>query len=184
MKSVLPAFPLKTIVIDRFSLSLNTDLWGRILVRSMIMRTIISFLALVIAATAYGADTTNSPSSQVDELLNKVAPDFLRLSYYFLAILITCGSIVAIVFIRKIESSRLTDLLTIVANGDALKILATVLIVGSATLLAVFGLLKESTVAAILSGVAGYVLGTYGKGRTKKQADEEVAIRDNAEKKG
>jgi len=101
--------------------------------------------------------------TQNHELLKAVASDFLRFSYYFLGITVVALSVVAIFFLRKIEGSKLIDILVIIANGEALKILATVLIVGSATLLAVFDFLGESTVAAILSGVAGYVLGTYGK---------------------
>jgi uncharacterized membrane protein len=108
---------------------------------------------------------------QTAELLKAVAPKFLELSYCFLSIVVVSLSIVAIFFIRKIEGSKLTDLLVIIVNGDALKILATLLIVGSATLLAVFGVLEESTVAAILSGVAGYVLGTYGKAKGRGQVD-------------
>ena len=114
--------------------------------------------------------------TQNHELLKTVAPDVLRLSYYFLAITVVAVSVVAIFFIRKIVGSKLTDLLIIIVNGDALKILATVLIVGSATLLAVFDFLGESTVAAILSGVAGYVLGTYGK---TKRDDETAASGGN-----
>jgi hypothetical protein len=113
--------------------------------------------------------------AQMAELLKTVAPRFLELSFYFLAIAVVSLSVVAIFFIRRIEGSKLTDLLVIIVNGDALKILATLLIVGSATLLAVFGLLGESTVAALLSGVAGYVLGTYGKAKEPVRSDRPIA---------
>jgi len=109
---------------------------------------------------------------QTHELLKTVAPEFLHFSYYFLGLTVVALSVVAIFFIRKVEGSKLTEVLVIIANGEALKILATVLIVGSATLLAVFDFLGESTVAAILSGVAGYVLGTYGK---TKRGNENTA---------
>ena len=57
-------------------------------------------------------------------------------------------------------------LLDLVTSGDALRMFTILFIVSAATALAVMGKLEPASVATILSGIAGYVLGA-GKSSKK-----------------
>jgi hypothetical protein len=59
-------------------------------------------------------------------------------------------------------------------RGDGLRMLTVGAIVVGVIFLALAGTIKEASVVAILSGIAGYVLGGYGRSKANAKGDEDV----------
>lgn len=80
-----------------------------------------------------------------------------------LAIVVIGGTIIgAIAFWRAGQGTAKTFSL-LIQRGNLLKLLTVLCIVVAATMLAVLGKIQPEGITAILSGIAGYVLGGVGK---------------------
>lgn len=62
---------------------------------------------------------------------------------------------------------KTTSPLESIVKGPFLPLTTVAAVVGASTLLAILGILKENTIAAIFGGIVGYVLGTLRFGYKK-----------------
>jgi hypothetical protein len=87
-----------------------------------------------------------------------------------MGIVAICASVVAIVAFRKDGNASGEAFVKIANHGGALKLLTVGLVVFTATFLTLADKIRGEAVVAIISGVAGYVLGGVerDKGKTPK----------------
>lgn len=98
----------------------------------------------------------------------------LLIQYFLIALgILTVGFIVvgSIAFWRTQKGSAKTFSLFL-QRANALKLLTVALIVIASTLLALTGIVDGAAAMAILSGIAGYVLGGMGRAKEEKYEDE------------
>src|SRR3982750_2357360 len=75
-------------------------------------------------------------------------------------------TIVGAIAFWKTEKGAAKTFILFFQRGDALRMLTVGAIVVGAIFLALAGTIKESSVVAILSGIAGYVLGGYERAKS------------------
>ena len=84
-----------------------------------------------------------------------------------------CATVVAAIAFWRDEKSSARNFLGIAQHGGALRIITVGMIVLAATFLALANKITGEAVVAIISGVAGYVLGGFQRSRDKKQEGEK-----------
>ena len=83
-------------------------------------------------------------------------------------IAIICGSLVVAWFIALIVLKQNTK--DLIKGGSVLKIIAAVIIVVSASLLALIDKVNGEAAITLMSGVAGYILGTQASGLRRNRS--------------
>jgi hypothetical protein len=101
--------------------------------------------------------------------------DLLGLAWVFFwgILIITLGfTVVGGIAFWKTNTGGAKTFTLFLQRGDALRIMTVGGIVVAATFLALAGVLDGAAVAAILSGIAGYVLGGLGKSKDDQDNDK------------
>lgn len=73
------------------------------------------------------------------------------------------GGLVIVTFVILARVGRGNELTSVLCDGQPLRMLTVASIVASVLVLALAGRIDSQAVATILSGIAGYVLGSAGK---------------------
>ena len=102
--------------------------------------------------------------------------DFLTLikySVYVVAICMIAITILGIFAIKFAGKDAIKPMLELIAQGDALRMLTVIFIVSAAAGLVILDKLEGHAAATILSGVAGYVLGSGAKRPSASQTKDK-----------
>ncbi|HZF14225.1 MAG TPA: hypothetical protein VFE33_35985 [Thermoanaerobaculia bacterium] len=100
-----------------------------------------------------------------------VTPKFvLDFIYYCVISIVTlaiAGTILGIVLVWKLGDAAVRPIfqLILVAQSDGLRMLTVIFLVSATTGLVILGRIDGNHAATILSGIAGYILGSGDKGR-------------------
>ena len=101
-----------------------------------------------------------------------ITPEFFLsfIMYCVIAIGISmvCVTILGCISVRKVGDTAVKPMLQLILQGDALRMLTVIFIVGATTGLVVLDRIDGTHAATIFSGVAGYVLGS-GAGKPKEK---------------
>jgi hypothetical protein len=103
-----------------------------------------------------------------------ISPDFilrfLLIALTAVVIIFIGGIVLAGIALHKAGASVLEPVRQLVVQGEIIRITAVIFIVSAATVLAMMGIIKGEAMVSILSGVAGYVLGSSQR-KDKPPAD-------------
>ena len=88
---------------------------------------------------------------------------FTKYCVYVVAITMIAVTILGIFAIKLAGKEAIKPMLELIAQGDALRMLTVIFIVSAAAGLVILDKLEGTAAATILSGVAGYVLGSGAK---------------------
>jgi hypothetical protein len=105
-----------------------------------------------------------------------ITPDFiLQISLYALIAFGIFCTVVAVALWSTFRGHNLSgeSLSTIIAQTEIPKLTTIILIIVATTFLGLLQLVSGESVVAILSGIAGYVLGGRNPGRKAKEADAQ-----------
>jgi len=90
---------------------------------------------------------------------------FIQYAVFGACVLFVCLTILGAISVWKAGKDALTPVLQLATQGDMLRMLTVVFIVSAATGLLVLDKVRGESVITVLSGIAGYVLGGYGRGK-------------------
>ncbi len=92
-----------------------------------------------------------------------------------ICVIAICGSIVASIAFRKTERGAARTLSLMIERAGVLQLLAVQVIIMSVLTLRIVDSLSADATISIFSGVAGYVLGNFGRGSQPEGRDREGA---------
>lgn len=98
---------------------------------------------------------------------------FVRYCVIVIGIGFVCLTILGGIAVWKAGKEAITPALHLITQGDALRMLTVIFIVGATTLLVAVGKIEGASAATIFSGVAGYVLGSGAKGKRTNKPESE-----------
>jgi hypothetical protein len=110
---------------------------------------------------------------------------FIKYAVIAIGLSLTAMTVLGAVVVRRVGEDAVRPVLHLVEQGDALRMLTVIFIVSAATGLVVLGKIDGGHGATILSGVAGYVLGSGARSRSgavrrnkdRKQIDSDDEVK-------
>src|SRR5437867_1427507 len=110
--------------------------------------------------------------------------DLTHAAAWVVGVLVAGLSVVGAVAVWKTEINAAWAFFRMMERIQVLKMLTVMMVIASATVLALLGLIESSGAIGILSGVAGYVLGGLEKavppeGKDEKAERDEKPAREN-----